>query len=173
MPKLVVGFRILSPGKLTSAIEELSDARKFSARARRAGLENEPRILADLANAYRLDGNIATALATVDEAIRVATERHARVPECLARIVRADLLLRSSSCDERADGAKELELAKALMRETGAVPFEAFISRTNIGHSSASYRQPKPANPVGRQFLSKNLRRLRQTRLPERPALGA
>ena len=130
------GLSHIVAGKLTSAIEELSDALNF-ARARRAGLENEPRILADLANAHRMNGNIPTALATVEEAIRVAAERHARVPECLARIVRADLLLRSSSNDEKADGAKELELAKALMRETGAVLFEAFISRTNIAHSSA------------------------------------
>jgi hypothetical protein len=71
-------------GRLISAIEDLSDALKF-ARSRRAGLENEPRILADLANAYRLNGDIVTALSIVGEAIEVATERHARVPECLAQ----------------------------------------------------------------------------------------
>jgi hypothetical protein len=37
--------------------------------------EAEPRILADLANAYRLNGDNLSALATVDEAIKVATER--------------------------------------------------------------------------------------------------
>ena len=102
----------------------------------RRDLENEPRILADLANAYRLNGDTATALTNVDEAIKVATERHARVPECLARIVRADLLLRSTSNDQKAEGRQELERAKALMQETGAMLFETFINDTNVQQSS-------------------------------------
>ena len=42
--------------RLTSAIQDFSDALSF-ARLRKAGLEAEPRILADLANAYRLNGD--------------------------------------------------------------------------------------------------------------------
>jgi class 3 adenylate cyclase/tetratricopeptide (TPR) repeat protein len=118
--------------RLTSAIQDLSDALIF-ARSRKAGLENEPRILADLANAYRLNGDCATALTTVDEAVKVATERHARIPECLARIVRADLLLRSPS-DQKAEGRQELERARALMRETGAVLFENFANTADVEH---------------------------------------
>ena len=131
----VRGLSHIVAGRLTSAIEDLSDALSF-ARSRKAGLENEPRILADLANAYRLNGESATALTTVDEAIKVATERHARVPECLARIVRADLLLRSTGNDQKAEGRQELERAKALMRETGAMLFETFINATNVEHSN-------------------------------------
>jgi tetratricopeptide (TPR) repeat protein len=130
------GLSHIVAGRLTSAIEDLSDALSF-ARSRKAGLENEPRILADLANAYRLNGDTATALTTVDEAIKVAIERHARVPECLARIVRADLLLRSTTSDEKAEGRQELETARALMRETGAVLFENFINATNVEQSNA------------------------------------
>jgi class 3 adenylate cyclase/tetratricopeptide (TPR) repeat protein len=113
--------------RLTSAIEDLSDALSF-ARSRKAGLENEPRILADLANAYRLNGDIERAFSTVNQAIEVATERHARLPECLAHIVRADLLLRSITDDEKAEGKQELERAQALIRETGATLFQTFIS---------------------------------------------
>ena len=127
------GLSHIVAGRLTSAIEDLSDALSF-ARSRKAGLENEPRILADLANAYRLNGDTATALTTVDEAIKVATERHARVPECLARIVRADLLLRSATSDQKAEGRQELERASALMRETGAMLFESFINDTTVEH---------------------------------------
>src|SRR5450631_1112456 len=43
------GLSHIVAGRLTSAIEDLSDALSF-ARSRKAGLENEPRILADLAN---------------------------------------------------------------------------------------------------------------------------
>ena len=131
----VRGLSHIVAGRLTSAIEDLSDALSF-ARSRKAGLENEPRILADLANAYRLNGETATALTTVEEAIKVATERHARVPECLARIVRADLLLRSIGNDQKAEGKQELERAKALMRETGAMLFETFVNVTNVEHSN-------------------------------------
>jgi class 3 adenylate cyclase/tetratricopeptide (TPR) repeat protein len=113
--------------RLTSAIEDLSEALRFS-RSRKAGLENEPRILADLANAYRMNGDNLKASSAVNEAIRIATERHARVPECLARIVRGQLLLRATADDERAEGANELERASSLMRETGAVLFEPFIT---------------------------------------------
>jgi class 3 adenylate cyclase/tetratricopeptide (TPR) repeat protein len=121
------GLSHIVAGRLTSAVEDLSDALSF-ARSRKAGLENEPRILADLANAYRLNGDTATALTTVVEAIKVATERHARIPECLARIVRADLLLQSTSSDQKAEGRQELDRATALMHETGAMIFETFIN---------------------------------------------
>ena len=129
------GLSHIVAGRLTSAIEDLSDALSF-ARSRKAGLENEPRILADLANAYRLNGEIEIAFSTVDQAIAVAIERHARVPECLARMVRAKLLLRSANSDEQAEGGQELERAKALMRETGAMLLETFINVTNVEHSS-------------------------------------
>lgn len=128
------GLSHITAGRLTSAIEDLSDALSF-ARSRKAGLENEPRILADLANAYRLNGEVESAFSTVDQAMEVAIERHARVPECLARMVRAKLLLRSTNNDEKAEGEQELERAKALMRETGAVLLEAFINAAIVQHS--------------------------------------
>jgi class 3 adenylate cyclase/tetratricopeptide (TPR) repeat protein len=141
----VLAYRGLShivAGRLNSAIEDLSDALSF-ARSRKAGLENESRILADLANAHRLNGDTATALTTVDEAIKVATERHARIPECLARIVRADLLLRSVSNDEKAEGLKELEFAEALMQKTGAMLFKTLIDGINVAHSGADLLSTK------------------------------
>ena len=126
------GLSHVVAGRLTSAIQDFSDALSF-ARSRKAGLEAEPRILADLANAYRLNGDDANALETADEAIKVAMERHARIPECLARIVRAHLLLRSPIEDQIAEGRQEVAHAKALMRETGAMLFENFINEIDVG----------------------------------------
>jgi class 3 adenylate cyclase/tetratricopeptide (TPR) repeat protein len=125
------GVSHIVAGRLVSAVEDLHDALSF-ARTRKAGLENEPRILADLANAYRLSGDTTIALATVDEAIQVATERHARVPECIARIVRADLLLRSATSDQKAEGRQELERARTLMQETGAMLLEVFLNDISV-----------------------------------------
>jgi adenylate cyclase len=124
------GLAHIVAGRLTSAIEDLSDALSF-ARSRKAGLENEPRILADLANAYRLNGDIERAITTVTQAIEIATERHARVPECLARLVHADLLMRSGTGDQQDAGRRELERAGELMRETGAVIFETYFKAAN------------------------------------------
>jgi adenylate cyclase len=129
------GLSHVVAGRLDSAIEDFSAALSF-ARSRKAGLEAEPRILADLANAYRLNGDDLNALTTVEEAIKVATERHARIPECLARTVRADLLLRSPNSDRMAEGRQELVRARALIRETGVMLFESFINEID-DHSAA------------------------------------
>src|SRR5260370_26482728 len=131
------GLSHIVAGRLTSAIEDLADALSF-ARSRKAGLENEPRILADLANAYRLNGDIEKAYSTVTQAIEIATERHARVPECLTRLVYADLLMRSATSDQQAAGNRELERARELMRETGAAIFETFLRASNDGLGNAS-----------------------------------
>ena len=110
-------------GRLTSAIEDLSGALNF-ARSRKAGLENESRILADLAHVYKQNGETAIALSTVQEAIQIATIRHARVPECLARIVHAALLSGSRNSDQAATAMSELERARDLLQETGALIYE-------------------------------------------------
>jgi adenylate cyclase len=97
------GLSHIVAGRLTSAIEDLFETLRF-ARSRKAGLENEPRILADLANAYRLNGDIQNAFLTVTEAIEIATRRNARLPECFARIVHADLLMKTQVIKRPPDG---------------------------------------------------------------------
>jgi adenylate cyclase len=130
------GLSHIVAGNYSAAIEDLSDALNF-ARTRKAGLENEARILADLANAYRLNGEAALALATIDQAIAVAMERHARIPECLARMIRADLLLQSANSDENAEGLREQERATALVIETGALLLETFANATSAAREGA------------------------------------
>jgi class 3 adenylate cyclase/tetratricopeptide (TPR) repeat protein len=130
-------------GQLGTAIDDLSSALRF-ARSRKAGLENEARILADLANAYRLNGDPAMALTTADEAIEVAMARHARVPECLGRIVRAEILSASKADDRRAAGVDERNRAEALMRETGALIFENFIKGADAATGMPMPRQIPP-----------------------------
>jgi tetratricopeptide (TPR) repeat protein len=128
-------------GQPGAALEDLGSALRF-ARSRKAGLENEARILADMANAYRINGDFASALTTVDEAIQLATVRHARFPECLARIVRADILSQSKAAEQRAAAAEERSRAEVLMRETGALIFENFIKGAAAGAGAAMQRPP-------------------------------
>jgi len=127
-------------GNLGTAVEDLTGALRF-ARSRKAGLENEARILADLADAYRLSGDEASALRTADEAIEVAIARRARVPECLARIVRAETLLGSETIDPEA-GRGELARARALMHETGADIFRPMIEQLEAGAHTGSRVAP-------------------------------
>jgi class 3 adenylate cyclase/tetratricopeptide (TPR) repeat protein len=124
------GLSHIIAGHLTSAIDDLSDALNF-ARTRKAGLENEARILADLADAHRRNGDAVKALAIADEAIAVATARHTRIPECFARIVRARLLLDLKSGDQETDARNELHRAEALMLQTGASIYLASIQELN------------------------------------------
>jgi adenylate cyclase len=137
------GLAYTIAGQLGSAIDDLSSALRF-ARSRKAGLENEARILADMANAYRLSGDTASALATVDEAIKIATIRHARFPECLARIVRADILSQSRAAEQRAAASDERNRAETLMLETGALIFERFIKDAATDAETAMPRQFPP-----------------------------
>lgn len=108
-------FHIIA-GRPSAAIEDLRTAIDF-ARRRSAGLEYEPRMLADLANAYRLNGDFDIALGTADDAIKTSTSRHTRIAECLARIVRAQIL---SMSEETERVAEELGRVKVLLEETGA-----------------------------------------------------
>lgn len=124
------GLSHIIAGRFSSAIEDLSDALSF-ARSRKAGLENEPRILADLAYAHLLNGDAATALSAVNEAIEIATERHARVPECFARIVRSNILFKSKTSDQEAEASNELNRARELIEETGAFIYEPLIEGIN------------------------------------------
>ena len=120
------GLSHVTAGRFDAAIEDFSDALRF-ARSQKSGLENEARILADLANAYRLNGDIPSALTTVDEAIMVATTRHTRVAECLARIVRAETLLESTIEDRKTEAKGELKRAEALARANGIAIFGQLI----------------------------------------------
>jgi class 3 adenylate cyclase/tetratricopeptide (TPR) repeat protein len=137
------GLSHLVAGRLDASIEDLTDVLNF-ARRRMAGLEHEARILADLSNAYRLKGDIANALRAGTEAIEVAARRCSRVPECLARIVRADALWASTK--DAIQVKAELMQAQALMEETGAIIFKPLIEEikskllhgTNTMHSNLS-----------------------------------
>jgi class 3 adenylate cyclase len=116
-------------GNLGAAIDDFTAALRF-ARSRKVGLENEARILADLANAYWLKGDLANALDRVEEAIAIATARYTRAPACLAHIVRAEIILSmSKSIDQRAAARDDLVRAAQLIGETGADIYTAALKR--------------------------------------------
>jgi len=117
------GVSHMISGRYAAAVDDLEKALAF-ARFRKAGLESEARILADLANAYRLKGDLQHAGRAAIEAIEVATARANRIPECVARIVHAEVLLQNNE-GERA--VSELGRARALLEETEARLYEPLI----------------------------------------------
>ena len=116
------GLSHIVAGRTDEAIRDLVDAIGF-ARRRKAGLEHEARIVADLANAYRLKGDFNCAISSAPEAITISTERHTRVAECLARIVLAKALCSLAGGIESAEAKRELSRAEELIEETGVVVF--------------------------------------------------
>jgi class 3 adenylate cyclase/tetratricopeptide (TPR) repeat protein len=131
------GVSHLISQRFGAAVDDLEKALAF-ARSRKAGLESEARILADLANAYRLNGDPEQARRTAAEAIEVAGARAARVPECLARTAHAEALLQAGDIYR---ARSELPRIQALMRESGAKLYEPLVHdlavRMERGHAHA------------------------------------
>jgi class 3 adenylate cyclase/tetratricopeptide (TPR) repeat protein len=119
------GLSHIVAGRSAEAIRDLVDGLGF-ARRRKAGLEGEARILADLANAYRINGDFAAAVSAAEEAITISTARHNRVAECLGRIVLAKTLHALNGGAESAEVKEEMSRAGQLIEETGAVIFAPF-----------------------------------------------
>jgi adenylate cyclase len=134
------GLAHIVAGRPGSAIEDLSAAID-AARRRKAGLEYEPRMLADLANAYRLNGDLDAALRTANEAIEVAATRNTRIAECLARIVRARTLLASGVKESIED---ELGRIKALIEETGAKAYEPLLRELEASRTPGARLADEP-----------------------------
>ncbi len=121
------GLSHIIAGRPDEAVKDLVDALGF-ARRQRAGLESEARILADLANAYRLKGEFPSAISAATEGIEIATVRHARTAQCLAHIVRAEALRASANASE---AKHDLIQAETLVQETGAVIYAPLLLAAN------------------------------------------
>jgi predicted ATPase/class 3 adenylate cyclase len=121
------GLAHIVSGNYSAAIDDLTTALRF-ARSRKAGLENEARILADLAHAYLLNGDPINARSSADEAIAIASSRHTRIPACLAHIVRAEVFGVTSE-NPSAEADSDLARAEQLIEETGAVIYRPLLDR--------------------------------------------
>ena len=135
------GLAHLVSGNHSAAIEDLTTALRF-ARSRRAGLENEARILADLANAYLLKGDHTNARNVADEAIAVASIRHTRIPACLAHIVRAEII----GAGQSAEADNDLRRAAQLIEETGAAIYRPLLDRARGEPQSGEPAQSSQAS---------------------------
>jgi adenylate cyclase len=135
-------------GRLDEAVKDLVDALGF-ARRQRAGLENEARILADLANAYRLKGDFASAISASTEAIDIARARCARFAECLAHAVRAEALCRSPGANRDKNVQNDLDQAEALVQETGILILARLVAAARAHFGGVSGEPPARSAVAG------------------------
>ena len=120
------GLAHVTMGRNSEAIEQFSSSLDF-ARRRKAGLENESRLLADLANVHLCAKEAERALNVADEAIRVARLRQQRVPECYAHFVCAAAL---KELGEASGSKEERDIANSMYQDTSA---ELFAMRFEQG----------------------------------------
>jgi hypothetical protein len=104
------------------------------ARQEHSALYEEASLLAYLALACSAVGDGAAAQAAADEAVDAARRQKARVNECLALLVRAQVGRLGSREFEKV--AEDLDTSRALVAEVGAVTFEPCI-REELGRLTA------------------------------------
>jgi class 3 adenylate cyclase/tetratricopeptide (TPR) repeat protein len=105
-------------GDAAQAIEHFSESVALL-RASSAARESEPEVLAGLAEAYQLAGQLALADSTSREAISLAIVRTARLAECRASIVLARTLMAGLDPAGLREVDALLDRAAALVAETG------------------------------------------------------
>jgi class 3 adenylate cyclase/tetratricopeptide (TPR) repeat protein len=116
------GVALSLAGNHAAAIPRLEKALDL-ARQVYAGLNYEPEILAYLAEVHLRDGQIEKAILRGKEAVRVSSDRGARLTECRAAIALGQAFERSGASDAQIHIAR----AHALIEETGAAAYRALM----------------------------------------------
>jgi class 3 adenylate cyclase/tetratricopeptide (TPR) repeat protein len=124
-----LGIARFTSGDNVGAVQNLTRAIAF-ARSAKAGLEDEPGMLAHLAGAYFRMGDLAKALTVASEALQTAQQRTARVAECHASIISAAVL----TDQDRNSAEQFLHRAEKLLQTTGALLFDPLLAevRANL-----------------------------------------
>ncbi|MBV9559283.1 MAG: AAA family ATPase [Bradyrhizobium sp.] len=109
-----------------SGIRATSEALRLLREAH-VSMEFEPELLASLADFLARSGEVDKAIETANEAIAVARNRTARLPECRAQITLGGALLAARG-SQAADEAKMLlDGAETLIERTGACIYEGLL----------------------------------------------
>jgi adenylate cyclase len=113
-------------GDYDGAIRALTEGVQFLRKAR-AAMEFEPEMLASLADCLARKGAHHQAIEAAQEAIAIARQRNARLPECRASITLGSALMLTKG-DEGKDQAAELfNSAETLIRVSGACIYQRLL----------------------------------------------
>jgi tetratricopeptide (TPR) repeat protein len=114
-------------GQRWSQGRESLDYALAQARQHKLGLEAEASYLALLAEALAGTGELEKALATAEEAVKMACRKKTRFWELQAQIVLAGILLRREQIKDRPRIAKALSRAEELIEKTGGEVMKPFV----------------------------------------------
>ena len=121
-----LGVAELSAGRPSEAVAALEKALQI-AREMRTGEEAALQTLAHLAEAHLAEGDAARARELAANAVSEACRHRVLAAECFARLVHARVLLSTEGPAGGAGVASALERALALVEETGARCYAAFV----------------------------------------------
>ena len=121
-----LGVAELSTGRPSEAVAALEKALRI-AREMRTGEEAALQTLAHLAEAHLAEGDAARARELAENAVSEACRYRVLAAECFARLVHARVLLSTEGPAGGAGVASALERALALVEETGARCWAAFV----------------------------------------------
>ena len=108
------------------AVDRLEEILK-TARERRTGIEQEPFMLAGLAEAYLGRGDATAARRAAEEAVRVAERGGMRFFGAVAELALARVLLRADGASAVEAVRQALDRALARIEETGGITYEPFV----------------------------------------------
>ena len=98
-------------------------------RKTKAAMEYEPEILASLADCQYISDEPGRAIEIAKEAIRIAQQRNARLPECRASITFGEALIAESGVSAVDEAEALFGRAEELIRVTGACIYEPLLAR--------------------------------------------
>jgi class 3 adenylate cyclase/tetratricopeptide (TPR) repeat protein len=107
----------------TGAAREFRDGVEFARRAK-VGLEFEPQLVSELADALLRAGDVLSSAETAEEAIQISRRRAHRVAECHACVTRAAALVALGSDIQSPEPKQLLERAEQLILSTGAAAMQ-------------------------------------------------
>jgi len=96
-------------------------------RKTKAAMEYEPEMLASLADCYYQNDELRRAIDIAKEAIEIAQQRNARLPECRASITRAAALIAETGVSPETKAL--FERAEELIRVTGACIYDPLLAQ--------------------------------------------
>ncbi|CCD84852.1 putative Adenylate cyclase [Bradyrhizobium sp. ORS 285] len=115
-------------GDFTAAVHDLVAGVEYL-RKTKAAMEYEPEILASLADCHDQNGDAELAMQVAREAIQVAQQRNARLPECRASITLGKTLIAAGGACANHEAAALFARADQLMRMTGACIYEPLLAQ--------------------------------------------
>lgn len=136
------GMAKLIAGQFAESCDDWIEGIEF-VRKTRAAMETESEMLANLAECHYRRGNHAAARSVGQEAIALARQRSARLPECRALMSVAGAIIRQDGQSAAAEAGALLDRAAALIANSGASIYQPLLTseRTALAECCGSPHQ--------------------------------